>query len=75
MECNATGRVLAVCHGESKDRKLTHCMSTMLPEKPEGAKLSWLLQPELRFLIPKNLVLRFGDDAPRLCTSVMDAVE
>jgi hypothetical protein len=34
--------------------EVTHCISTMLPDIPDGARLSRLRHPELRFLNPKN---------------------
>jgi hypothetical protein len=47
----------------------------MLPEIPDGAKLSLLLQPGLRLpRLPKNLVLRLGDVEPAIL-SENEAVE
>ena len=52
----------------------TYCMSIML-SIPEGAKLSWLRQPAVRFLNPKNRE-RLGDvEELMLCMSENDACE
>lgn len=56
-------------------RKSTHCISTMLPPvMADGAKLSWLIHPALRFLKPKNFDRR-GEDEAMLATSENDAIE
>lgn len=52
----------------------TYCMSIMLPEMPDGARLSWLLHPALRFFMPKKRV-RLGDADPKLCMSENEAWE
>ena len=48
--------------------KYTYCISIILPEMPDAAKLSLLLQPDgLRVLrLPKNLVFRLGDAEPEI---------
>ena len=45
-----------------------YCISSMLPETPDWARLSLLLQPPgLRdLMLPKNLVLRLGDVDPAI---------
>lgn len=52
----------------------TYCISIMLPEIPDGAKLSWLLHPALKFFIPKKRV-RLGDADPKLWISEKEAWE
>ena len=51
-------------------KKSTYCMSIMLPD---GAKLSWLRNPELRFRRPKNLERRGEIPDPTLCISEKEA--
>jgi hypothetical protein len=54
--------------------KNTYCISIILPDIPEGARLSWLRHAALRFLKPKKRERR-GEADPRLCASENDACE
>ena len=57
LQSNAGDAVISV--GQMGEMHCTYCMSIILPE---GARLSELRQPELRFLKPKNRDRR-GDEA------------